>query len=176
MSVAGTARLASVRDTAPPDTAVKNSDIGADKQDPTKWQDTLAKLVPGEVIAIYSGLLTLYLGLIEKPSTTNPTPNQYVPGRITMWAVGVAVTWFVAYWTYRNATPKSKRRVLPKEIVVAMTAFAAWGLSTPGSWLIELFDSKVNRIMIPAAIAALGAVILGVIATKTTSTEPPKPT
>jgi hypothetical protein len=130
--------------------------------------DTLAKLVPGDTIAVYSGIVALWLGVIDEPTPENPDPKDYVTGRFALWALFIVVTAVIAYWAYFQKTAKGSRKPVPIEIAITVLAFAAWGVATPGSWFVEAFDSEVNRVLAPAIVAGVAALLLPLFSTAAT--------
>lgn len=128
-----------------------------------QWTDILAKLVPTGMIAGYSLLTTLLLGFIKEPTTKDPSPNEYVPGRISIWAIFLVLTFLYSLVAYKGRRkPKtSKKRRFPWELAASTFAFAAWGLATPGNWVVPLFDSEVNKVIVPTGIAVISVAALG---------------
>jgi uncharacterized membrane protein len=165
MSTAGAATLAVAREAATKDDEyVTKSDTGTAMDDsPAKWTDILAKLVPTGMIAGYSLLITMIVGFIDEPTVKDPNPNEYIPGRIVLWVLFILITLAYSYSAYLSRRPKSrkKKRKVQWELVASTFAFAAWGVSTPGSWLIDTFDSNVNRVVMPTAIGVVSVLLLG---------------
>ena len=167
MSTAGAATLAVVRETPAADQEpVTKGEMGTgDASIAAQWTDILAKLVPTGMIAGYSLLITLLIGFIEEPTVEDPSPNEYVPGRIIIWSIFLVLTFVVSLAAYnRRKKPKTTttQRKFPWELAASTFAFAAWGLATPGNWLEPLFESEVNKALVPTGVGVVSALLLGV--------------
>jgi hypothetical protein len=176
MSTAGAATLAVIRDTPRADgEKVTKADTGTGGSDQLAGAiDILAKLVPTGVIASYSGVLTIMLGLIPEATAKEPTPNQQIGWRIGIYVVFVAIAAIYAAWAYsKRKVVRTANRKAPWELFASVFAFVAWGLVTPGSWLIDLFDDKIPRTILPLLIGAFSVALLSrfALATKATAKQ-----
>ena len=169
MSTAGAATLAVVRETASgDDDVITKSDTGTSTERvAARWTDILAKLVPTGMIGSYSFLIGVIIALIEDPTEGQPAPNEYIGFRIALWALFIALTFGYSYAAYvkrRSAAVAAgdPRRRFPWELVASTFAFAAWGMSTPGSWVIDSLDSSFWRVVAPTGIAVVAVLILGI--------------
>ncbi len=167
MSTAGAATLAVVRETADDDAEViTKSDTGTStKPAAARWTDILAKLVPTGMIGSYSFLVGLMVALIDEPTAAEPEPDQYIGFRVGVWAAFTICTLlysYAAYVTRRSTAVRDQRRKFPWELAASTFAFAAWGLSTPGSWVIASVDGTFYRVVLPTAIGLGAVLVLGI--------------
>ncbi len=54
-------------------------------------------------------LTSLLVGFVEDPTVDNPNPDQFLPGRITLWAIFVLLTLGYSYRAYLARIPLGQR-------------------------------------------------------------------
>lgn len=127
------------------------------------WLDIVAKLIPTEVIAGYTLVVSVWVAALEKPTDANPDPTQSIGLRAAFYGFMVLMTFaysWVAYKRRRKAIT-AKSRKFQWELLVSTFAFAVWGLASPGSWLIDMFDKSINRVVVPLVTVVAGGLIIG---------------
>lgn len=163
MSVRSLGTLAAVRDVKAP----KKGDMGKGKartddtpppdnaKTPTLL-DLLVTLVPTELVAPYTLTVGVIVGLIDKPTTKNPKPDDFAEGRVLLF---IALLVLTAAYIYIDKRSKESRKRLPlPEIIGGVVAAAAWGLVMPMSPLETILDGKQPAV----AAAVIAFVALGI--------------
>jgi hypothetical protein len=151
MSIAGLGAVAAVRDERDVTRGDTGKAVGDDANDVAKTRDLVATLVPTGAIAGYSALLAVVIEYIEGETKKGNAPGNFGPLRWTLFgAFLLATAWLVAM-AHRKRRSGSGRRFPKDEVIVALLAATAWGLSGPGTPLALVF-SGLNAVLIPSAV------------------------
>lgn len=145
------------------DTAAAGADAA---EKPPTVPDLLVTLLPTGIVAAYSGVITVVVGLLPDATAAEPNPPEHLGPRFILLLLMIC---FVAGWTWRDYKEKSRKakssasRTPWTEISGASVVAAGWGLATPGSPLADLVNSGFSEVFWPllAGFAALG--LAGVI-------------
>lgn len=164
MSVSALTSLAAIRDTGSP----TKQDVGkATGTDPTKAKepasltDMLVSQVPTELVAPYTAVTAAIVGAVDKPTTTNPSPDQLAGWRWLVFAIMMAAIVALVWEGKRRKAGGGDFPLL--EIVAASVAGAGWAFALPGSPLIPYLHGK-SAILAPVVIAFGAICVSSVIA------------
>jgi hypothetical protein len=165
MSISTLTTLAAVRD----DRAPRRADVGKTKpEDPhaderASIANLLVTAVPTELVAPYTALTAVIVGLIDAPTPAAPDPGQFEALRWIVFALLLVGTGGAIYrGAAKKRGPGSGSRLPAAELAAGLVAAAGWGLALPESPLIPYFDED-GRVIAPlvagfAAVAILVAV------------------
>lgn len=163
MSIATLTTVAAVRDSRAP----TRSDVGkarpaVDASQVAKLRHLLVAQVPTEVVAPYTAIAAIIVGVIAKPTPQQPNPTQYLELRWGVFGVMIATVIALVWIGARSKQSGSRWPVL--EVTGAAVAATAWAFLLPESPLAAEISDNVARAMIPAVIGFVGIMINLVIA------------
>lgn len=161
MSASGVARLAVARDEGGGGTLTA-AELGKGGTSTASYLDVVTTLIPTGVVAGYTTLLTILLGLVPEPTAASPSPDEQVPLRVVLSVVFAALAFAYVVVDYR-AQDGTRTAPLP-EAGASTFAFIVWALAMPGTWLVEVIPSDAAvQAFTPAAVAVVGAMVLGLV-------------
>jgi hypothetical protein len=159
MSVAGAGTLAAVRDVAD----VTRGDLGKgtdkDANDPAKFRDLLATIIPTLPIAAYSALLSLILTWIEGQTKEGKNPGDFEPARWLLVVGLVLATAYLVGMAHRSRKKANAKGGAALVIATSSLAAGAWGLSGPGTPLALRFEG-IGAVVAPVAVLFVVGIIL----------------
>jgi len=140
---------------------------------PPSIPDLLVTLLPTGIVAGYSAVITVVVGILPDPTPSQTDPPEHLLSRFVLLG---AMVLFVAGWTWQDyrtkaaetrdpAKPEPPRTPWP-EIVGASVIAAGWGLATPGSPLADAVNAGYSEVFWPLLAGFFAIGIAGWISTK----------
>jgi hypothetical protein len=178
MSVASLTTIAAARaEASTPARKPKKAEVGGVPRDHSKAdddagiKDVLARQIPTELVVPYTAITAAIVGLVAKPTTKNPRPDELVGWR---WAAFVLLIASVVVMVWVGKALKSGSWGFPFVTVSAGGLSAtAWAFLMPGSPLEPYLDSRTSKALVPLFVAFVGVVVAAVTAALLT-TDPKK--
>ena len=135
-------------------------DLGSDLSDETaRKRDVLIAAIPTEVIGFYTLSLAIIVGLVNEPTAAVPKPDQLVAWRWAAFGLMIGLIPAVFISAYSQKRKGRGRRFPVLELVAALVAGVAWGLSTPESPLFPHLNDD-GQVIASALIGSAGAILV----------------
>jgi hypothetical protein len=126
----------------------------------------LLAALPTEVIAPYTFLVTMLIGLIDVEKGEHL--DQFEAARWGLWALAVLATGFFVWDTVRRKRRQGAWMPFPAlEVTSAVLAAGVWGVTVPESPLVIRLNGD-NRLVVPLFILVIGGGIYGVLSSSLT--------
>lgn len=169
MSVSALTTVATVRDERAPSKTDLGKTTPEDSQAEARASltDLLVTAIPTELVAPYTALTGVIIGLVDKPTAAVPNPDQYEGWR---WLLLVLLLVGTAGAIYRGARTKqgrsrSKRRFPTAEMAAGFVAAAGWAFALPESPLIPYLDGD-HKVIAPLVAGFAAVVVLLILGSK----------
>jgi hypothetical protein len=138
--------------------------VNKGKNDDAKWRDIVLALVPTEIVAPYTAVITLVAGAVDDPTKRVPQPNDYAPLRWVVFVLFLALAIWAILRSYYDADMPAGSP--PKEFPLAvflggMGATIVWELTIPESPLITMLSGKA-KLGVPAGILIVAAAVISI--------------
>lgn len=162
MSIAALTTVAAARDLRTP----RKQDAGKTKHDaepaPASLSDLLVTQVPTELVAPYTAVTAAIVGLVAKPTSQNPHPDQLTTWRWIVFAILLAGTFALVWEGKRRKADGGPFPLL--EVTGALIAATGWAFALPASPLSPYLHGTAAQTATPLSIAFAAIVASSVTA------------